>query len=401
MNLQDFVVLLSDEGQAVLNQACAMRPREKDFLRHFQGLARHFPADLARAALETAILRDEAFKSGKFPRADVMYFTRPALEQASSQPVAEYRARRLSGYRHIIDLGCSIGGDTLAFARHASVTGVDIDALRLCMARANAAALDLEERTRFVQADLEKGLPFHPHQAKKGWAIFFDPARRSISGRRVFSIRDYQPPLTIVRDWLPQYPAVCVKISPAVKLAELSPFSEAGLEFISLNGELKEAVLWFGPLRACAHRATLLPEECSLEVAGEEMIPPGLPLSEPLDYLYEPDAAVLRAGLVTLLGVQIDACQLDPDIAYLTGREKVTTHFARVWRVLDWFPFQLKRLRAYLRAHNVGEVVVKKRASPLDPETLIHSLRLEGDEKRTLFLTHLKGKAIVVITEWQ
>jgi hypothetical protein len=120
-------------------------------------------------------------------------------------------------------------------------------------------------------------------------------------------------------------------------------------------------------------------------------------VSEPLAYLYEPDSAVLRAGLVANLGLQMNSCQLDPDIAYLTADTFQPTPFARAWRVIDWFPFQLKRLRAYLREHHVGEITVKKRGSPIEPEALIHDLRLSGNEKRVVFLTHLEGRPIVII----
>lgn len=399
MELIDFLALQSDAGQAVLEDTCALDPREEDYLRHYQTITRACPPGLARAALETAILRGEARRSGKFPEADRMYFTRPALEQASSQAVAEYRAGRIHGFAHILDLGCSIGGDTFALAEQASVTGVDLDILRLHMARANAAALGAAERVHFLQADLHRSLPFPTGPSAEGWAAFFDPSRRNEAGRRAHTIHAYRPPLTILHDWLPRYPALAVKISPGVQVAELAPFSAAELEFISLGGELKEAVLWFGPLRTSARRATLLPEGRTWAVDDPAHIPAALPLSEPLEYLYEPDAAILRAGLVTSLGEELKACQLDPDIAYLTGRKKQTTPFARAWRVLDWFPFQLKRLRSYLQEQGVGEVVVKKRASPLEPEALIRSLRLKGDQKRTLFLTHLRGKAIVIVAE--
>jgi hypothetical protein len=65
MNLSDFQSLLEPNGQRCLAEAVALNPQEKDFLQHFEALSRKFPRDLARAALETAILREEA--SGKFP----------------------------------------------------------------------------------------------------------------------------------------------------------------------------------------------------------------------------------------------------------------------------------------------------------------------------------------------
>jgi hypothetical protein len=169
----------------------------------------------------------------------------------------------------------------------------------------------------------------------------------------------------------------------------------AEIEFISLKGELKEAVLWFGPLKSTQRRATLLPGGHTLTSDSSTLVRAGL--SEPQAYIYEPDPAILRSKMVGDLAVQLNAHQLDPDIAYLTAEAVQATPFARVWKIEDWFPFQLKRLRAYLRERRVGRVVVKKRGSPLQPEALIRDLRLDGDAERVVFLTHLRGRPIVVV----
>jgi hypothetical protein len=120
-------------------------------------------------------------------------------------------------------------------------------------------------------------------------------------------------------------------------------------------------------------------------------------LSAPLRYLYEPDPAILRAGLVTTLAAQLNARQLDPDIAYLTADALTPTPFARAFVIDDAMPFQLKRLREYLRARQVGQVTVKKRGSPLEPERLIQQLRLHGPERRIVFLTHVRGRPYALI----
>ncbi len=85
------------------------------------------------------------------------------------------------------------------------------------------------------------------------------------------------------------------------------------------------------------------------------------------------------------------------DIAYLTAPARAPTPFARAFVVDEAMPFQLKNLRARLRALNVGEAVIKKRGSPLDPEELLHKLRLEGTERRVVVLTQVRGKAMVLI----
>jgi hypothetical protein len=393
MDLAGFRAMFTPQGQQALQAALERSPKEQDFLAHFDALARRFPPGVARPALETAILRQEAQE--KFPRADVMYFTREALEQASSWEVSSYRVQRYRPFEALADLGCSVGGDTLALAALAPTLGIDLDPLRLGMAQANLQAMGLHGQALFLQADVTEGLPICSRLHRSGcpMALFFDPARRS-QGKRVFTVDAYQPPLHTIRGWLERFPALGVKISPGVRLEELQGY-EAEVEFISSKGELKEAVLWFGALKGARRRATLLPGVHTLASAGEGS--PVLGVREPGAYLYEPDPAILRAGLVTDLGAMLDATQLDTSIAYLTADRALDTPFARRWAVEDWLPFGLKRLRAYLRERDIGRVVVKKRGSPLEPEALIHELHLKGNEERVIFLTQLRGKPIVIV----
>jgi hypothetical protein len=435
VNLSSFHSLLTSSGQKALSAAEALTPREADFLRNLDILCRRYPKDLAQAALETAILRREAVD--KFPQAGRMYFTRQALEQASGQAVSRYRCQRFAGYDTLLDLGCSIGGDTLSLASLAFTIGIDLDPLRLALARANLRSANLAAdhlapanaaehleadhltpdhlapdhlqslapayESAFIQADLKGPLPLSLSNRMGG---FFDPARRE-AGRRLHSVQRYQPPLAVIESWQPAMPALAVKLSPGVELAELERYG-GELEFISLRGELKEAVLWLGPLQTAERRATLLPG--SFTMAGVPDTHSGYPgrvsadvhLSEPLDYLYEPDPAILRAGLVRMLAAQLDAAQLDAEIAYLTGAQWVNTPFAQAYRVEDWLPFNLKRLRALLHQRRVERIVVKKRGSPIQPEALIRDLRLQPVNdglgvERIIFLTHLRSQPIVVI----
>jgi hypothetical protein len=196
---------------------------------------------------------------------------------------------------------------------------------------------------------------------------------------------------------MPDFPSMGVKISPAVKLQEIAAY-DAEVEFISLRGELKEAVLWFEALKRGARQATILPgPHIMIDDGSTESITRRI--SHPQRFFYEPDPAVIRAGLIQQLMEVLDAAQVDLEIAYLTADKKILTPFARVWEVEDWFPFQLKRLRAYLRERQVGKVTVKKRGSPILPEELIQALRLpkDGTEERVVFLTQLHGRPIVVI----
>lgn len=397
-----FRQILSPQGQAALEAAAALHPQEADFLRHFDRLSRRFERELAREALSIAILRVSRGATGKFgDDAEKMYFTREALEQASSNEVSSWRARRYRPFDTVVDLGCSIGGDTLSLARRspsgsaAATIGVDNDAVRLAMSAANTRALGLEDRTSFVAADLTSPLPF---TAGADTALFFDPGRRA-GERRARSVSAYHPPLEVVRGWLPGWPALGVKLSPVVRAREVARY-DAELEFISFEGELKEAVLWFGPLGGghAENRATVLPGGHTMSGAPDHSTSAITPrISKPLGWLYEPDPAVIRAGLVRGLGAELDAAQIDPDIAFLTADDRLETPFARAIEIEDWMPFQLKKLRAHLRDRGVGKVTVKKRGSPVDAERLARALSNEGDAHRLVVLTQCEDKPIAII----
>ena len=347
-------------------------------------LREQYGQENASALIETAMLRERARE--KFSRADEMLFDRAGLEMSSAEPISTHRAKRYAQFTHVADLGCGIGGDALGLAQHAHVTAIDRDPVRLALAQHNLAVYNRADRLTTVQADLTTLAPFPID------ALFFDPARRDERGKRIHSLSAYRPPLATLDRWRDQTTAWGVKVSPAVDLAEVDDSAE--VEFISLNGDLREAVLWYGDLKTGAKTtATLLP-------SGETMtsnLPASSFILHPSSFLYEPDPAILRAGLVQQLAAQINAAQIDESIAFLTSNGEIESPFARRFTVEDWFPFQLKRLRSYLRERGVGSVTIKKRGSPLDVEQLRRQLRLKGSATRTVILTIVKGQPAVIV----
>lgn len=393
LNEDTLAFLLGPVGSGVLGGLADQDLSDARTLALLNALRRELSPEQAGAALTLARLRERA--ASKFSRAGGMYFTPEALEQASGEIIAGWRARRFAeaGYVRVADLGCGIGGDTLALAAlpGVGVVGLDCDPLRLRLARANVRAYGRD--AGWLAADLLDPLPLRGVPA-----AFFDPARRD-EGRRAFSVRDYQPPLDTIRAWA--FDALAVKLSPGVALDELSPYTGAGagVEFISVTGELKEAVLWTGAFGFGGRRATRLDADGNAATLAPMGLP-APPLSEPRAYLYEPDPAVIRAGLFGELAAEVKASlyRLDETIAYLTGDDALDTGWLRAWPVEAWMPFHLKRLRAALVERGVGQATVKKRGSPIAPETLQAQLRLSGAGRAAVVvLTRVAGRHCALI----
>jgi SAM-dependent methyltransferase len=382
---ETFTMLLDESGQRLLAEIAARGLTEGNTFALATTLRRRYPAPLVAAAMTQIRLRERA--RAKFgDDAARMYFTQAGLEQATSGTVAAHRAVRYRAARRIADLCCGIGGDLRALAAGHAVLGVDRDPLTAAIAAANMRALGLAGHVT-VRCDDVTTIDLTGYDA-----AFLDPARRTAE-RRVFNVANYQPPWSFISTLVGRMENVGVKVAPGIPHDLVPPDAEA--EWISLDGDVKEAALWFGALRTEGEGrcATLLPSGATLTATTDD--PP--PVAPPRRYLYEPDGAVIRAHLVGEVAACVHGALLDPTIAYITSDTLTATPFARAYTIEDAMPFNLKRLRAYLRERGIGHVVIKKRGSPLTPEALMRDLRLSGDNHRVLFLTKAEGKHTVLI----
>jgi len=391
MDLTTFHALRTAEGQRCLTEAIAHTATDATALTVSTALRARYPTELVAAAITQALLRARA--ATKFGAdAARMYFTAEGLEQATGSTVATHHAARYPIYpvpSCIADLCCGIGGDLRALAAAHAVLAVDRDPLTAAIAEANVESLGLAHRVTVRCADVTT-LDLTGYDVS-----FIDTARRA-NGQRVFDARHYQPPWSFIETLVARVGNVGVKVAPGIP-HHLVP-TDVEAEWVSVHGDVKEAALWFGALRTggIARRATLLPSGDTLaDTHREDAIPPSV--GSPRRYLYEPDGAVIRAGLVGAVAARVDGTLLDPTIAYITSDAYVDTPFAHAWAITDVMPFNLKRLRAYLKERGIGSVVIKKRGSPLDPDTLARDLRLAGPARATLFLTHVAGVHHVVV----
>lgn len=386
MDLEAFGWLLTADGARLLEAAAAVVEAGEDPLAAQTRLRRGAEPAQVAAALTQATLRVRAReKFGEL--ADRMYFTPEGLEQATRHRVATHRASRLvaASAATLVDLGCGIGGDLLAAARAGlTAAGVDLDPLRVAVARANLDALGLPGAVQLADATTLDTSPFD--------VAFADPARRTSRGR-TFDVDGWTPPWPFVERLLAR--DSCVKVAPGIP-HELVP-DDVEAEWVSDHGEVKEAALWSGRLATTARRATVIGEGGLATLTDED--DPGAPVGPVGAFLYEPDGAVIRAGLVTAVAAGVDGRLVDEHIAYVASDASYRTPFARGYQVLEELPYREKALRAALRERRIGRLTIKKRGVDVVPDQLRKRLDLAGDEEGTIVLTRVAGHGTALLVK--
>ncbi len=395
INLHTLDFLLSPEGQQAAAALAEQGIDETRLAAQIGALRRRYPPEAAGALAALVRLRQKA--AAKFPQADRLFFTAEALEQATAHPIAEHRAAWIDAQAPpgpVLDLGCGIGGDTLALAQVRPVIAYEVDALRLRLAEANAAALGLADRVTFVQADWTTHLA--AGTLPLAAAAFADPARRA-AGKRIYRLDALQPPISILLLLQQAIPALGVKVMPSVDEEEVPV--ECSVEFISHERVCKEGVLWFGPLQGPERWASVHDGERWHTLAAEGAVPQLGPL-RPGMTLYEPDPAVIRAGAFAELCALLDAHLFDPQLAYLVADERLPTPLAQAFHILEIHPFHLKRLQARLVELGISRVELKKRGAPFAPESLRGRLKLPpGDRPGVVIFTRQGDAPIMILAE--
>ena len=373
--------------------AAAMAEPEPDSLAAAARLRQRFSPDLAAAALHQAALRRHA--AVKFgAQAEQMFFTRAGLEQASRPVVAAQHARRFlaAGVRRVVDQGCGIGADALAFVR----AGLEVVAVERDPEVAKVAAANLGDRGRVICADAEQ---VAADLLTPDVGVFCDPARRDTRGR-LWRVDDFSPSWSMVLDLLDGRRVAGAKLGPALPHDRIPATAEA--EWLSDLGEVVEVGLWAGPGATAGARAALVRPDRSAGWQRLETVPgPPLEVRALGRYLFEPDGAVIRSGGIAQLGRAMAAGLLDPQLAYLTGDAEARTPFATTFAVREQLPYDRKVLRRWVAEHSIGRLEIKQRGVAGDPAELRRALRPAGPHQATLIISRTPRGAVVAVTDRQ
>ena len=387
MDAADIAWLRSPGGSAAAAEAATLLSAGSE-LTALRRLGHTYTPQQARAAVSLALGRRAA--ATKFEDADRLFCDREAAEQAGHELVACHIAARFAGMHNVADLGCGMGGDAMAITEHARVLAIDRDPARLAMLAANAEVRGVSTNVALLEADLA-----HWSLPSDIDALWADPARRDANGRRL-GPESWSPPLSRVLELASDVSAAGIKLAPGIDLSLLP--ADAEVEFVSLRRDMKAAVLWTGSLVRARRTATVLHAGVTLQGDPDEQ---STRLGEPGRYLYDPDPAIGRAGLVETLAAELGAWKLDERIAYLTSYEASDSPFARRLRVHSWCSFSERRLVQTLREAGFARVEVTRRGSPVETNALERRLNATLRSVNSTVTNSTAATAIVVLTRYR
>ena len=262
--------------------------------------------------------------------------------------------------------------------------------------------------------------------------IFVDPARRDDAGNKVVSLKDCTPDVTVLQEeMLSKADYVVIKLSPMLDwhraISELSHVRE--VHIISVNNECKElllvlsarnmdemeassadgvggteeaegtdgAVKYAGKLRIyCVNDAqSFVCDESDMETSSVKIAPSTL---EEMQYLYEPNASLMKAGCFGVLSGRYDARMLSKNSHLFVSQAPIEAFPGRSFRIIAISSFNKKELKRHLSG--ITKANIATRNFPLSVAELRKRLKLKDGGETYIFATTLSNEShVLVITE--
>ena len=236
--------------------------------------------------------------------------------------------------------------------------------------------------------------------------IFIDPARRDDAGNKVVSLKDCTPDVTVLQEeMLSKADYVVIKLSPMLDwhraISELSHVRE--VHIISVNNECKELLLVLSArnmgenLRIyCINDAqSFVCDELDMKSSQVKIAPSTL---EEMQYLYEPNASLMKAGCFGVLSGRYDARMLSKNSHLFVSQAPIEAFPGRSFRIIAVSSFNKKELKRHLSG--ITKANIATRNFPLSVAELRKRLKLKDGGETYIFATTLSDEShVLVITE--
>ena len=335
---------------------------------------------------------------------DWWYPVRLSCEQCSSELTARYKASLLSPLalgegkeERLLDLTGGYGVDTYFLSEQFIHTDYVEQNEELCRIAAHNFALSQKSKVERQKLSIaihnttaEDFLLSSPC-GEAGWGlIFLDPARRDSHGSKVFRIEECTPNVVeLLPTLLAHSKRLLIKLSPMLDLTQaVTSLSQVNwdIHIVAIKNEVKEVLLLSGGTGQIT-TIDLAQKDQAFVFTREEEQHCGLDIRDGklANYLYEPNAAILKAGAYKLVAQRFGLHKLDVNTHLYTSRQFIENFPGRVWRITE--------------KQNLKQANVLTRNYPLTPEQLKKKLHLRDGGTAFVIGCRVAGKPTLLYAE--
>ena len=274
----------------------------------------------------------------KFPfllKENIVFPPNLNLEQASSQSTAEFKAENLNG-KKFLDLTCGFGIDAYFLSQNfEEITLVEKNPELLDLVKHNWKILN--KTATFVNENLEH---FLAKNSESFDVIYLDPARRDSEKNKKFLLEDLSPNLLEIQDQLLEISSqIIIKLSPLIDISYLISVLKnvAKIQIIAVRNEVKELIVFLEKARkgddveiSCIN---LESDDAEFAFQFKEEKTAVSAFSEPQQFLYIPNNAVLKSGAFNLVSQFFNGKKLHPNTHFYTSDKRIERFPGRVLEI--------------------------------------------------------------------
>ena len=274
----------------------------------------------------------------KFPfllKENIVFPPNLNLEQASSQSTAEFKADNLNG-KKFLDLTCGFGIDAYFLSQNfEEITLVEKNPELLDLVKHNWKILN--KKATFVNENLEH---FLAKNSESFDVIYLDPARRDSEKNKKFLLEDLSPNLLEIQDQLLEISSqIIIKLSPLIDISYLISVLKnvAKIQIIAVRNEVKELIVFLEKARkgddveiSCIN---LESDDAEFAFQFKEEKTAVSAFSEPQQFLYIPNNAVLKSGAFNLVSQFFNGKKLHPNTHFYTSDKRIERFPGRVLEI--------------------------------------------------------------------
>jgi 16S rRNA G966 N2-methylase RsmD len=330
-----------------------------------------------------------------FQTEDIYYPPRLAIEQSSSELAAIYKSNLFTG-NNIIDLTGGFGVDTYFFARKVkNVTHCELSSELSEISQYNSKILGV--KINYLKID---GIEYLNSNNKTFDTVYIDPSRR-VNSKKVFLLKDCEPDIIFNLELLKsRSELLMIKTAPLLDIqSTINELKEvSAVHIVSIKNECKELLYLINHLN-CSNDPLIT---CALIGADQTITYSFRPseernfilneYSDPMDFIYLPDGALLKAGCFKLITRDFHVNKIHQH-----------THLYTSERFIDSFPGRKFIMKSswsfgkFLKEISIKKANIICRNFPISPENLKKKLKInDGGDEYLLFCTNKNNELIVL-----